>query len=184
MTARAPGGAAGGSLASREVDGPASSLFPDEVIVTDSRAPLPLQSRSGRPGPGTASSATVRASLDPDAAHLHVRWSHGSAVVVVSGELDVACCAPLAAVGRLLGEWAQPPVVDAAGVEFIDLTGLGALCSLSRAGEPVRVLRPSASVLRLLRVLALAGWSPTVRALRGQDHAVLLLPAGPSGASG
>jgi len=152
--------------------------------VTDSRAPLPLQSRSRHPERSAPSGAGEHALHDPAVAHLHVRWSGGSAVVVVSGELDVACRAPLAAVGRLLGEWAQPPVVDASGVAFIDVAGLSALCSLSPAGEPVLVLRPSASVRRLLRVIALVGWGPTVRAARGPDHAVVLLPAGPSDATG
>ena len=149
--------------------------------MTDSRATLPLQNRSRRAELRAPAGTADPATRDSEGASLLVRWSAGSAVVVLSGELDMTCAQRLANAGRLLGEWAQPPVVDAAGVTFIDLAGLSALCSLSRTGEPVLVLQPSASLLRLLHVLALAGWGPSVQALGDREQGVVLLAPTPPG---
>lgn len=148
--------------------------------MTDSRLRLPLQNRVRRGRHAVPEAGAGPSPRDLDGASLHVRWAGGSAVVVLAGELDMTCSGRLEAVGRLLGEWAQPPVVDAAGVTFVDLAGLSALGSLSRAGEPVLVLRPSASLLRLLRVLAVAGWGPSVQALGDREQGVVLLPPTPT----
>lgn len=136
---------------------------PCEVVVPDPLVSLPPQRRLAPPP------AAV------DGSFLHVRWTGGGAVVVLSGEVDLSSEPRLAAVGRLLAGWDQRPVVDASGVTFLDVAGLGALSLLAGAGGSLLVVQPSACVLRLLHVLALAGCGPAVRSLGDDQQGVLLL---------
>jgi anti-sigma B factor antagonist len=100
---------------------------------------------------------------DPGGVVLQTRIERheGVAVVVATGELDVAT-AP-----RLLDEVRRanadgppgPVVLDAAGVGFMDSSGLRALLDAERAaheaGRPFAIARPSAGVRRVLELVDL-----------------------------
>ena len=90
-----------------------------------------------------------------------LRWSVsqvGSEVVVcLDGELDLATVGPL---GRLLGEIVErrpaTVAVDAAGLSFLDSTGIHCLVNAATAAETVGcklvVRRPTATVVRVLGI--------------------------------
>ncbi len=113
----------------------------------------------------------------PPCAQVHLRWSAQGAVVVVSGEVDLACRPRIDQVGRLLASWSQRAVVDMRAVTFIDVAGLRAISALAGAGRTVLVLAPSACCLHLLRLLALTGRGPGVQSLGPRNQAVVLLPS-------
>ena len=83
---------------------------------------------------------------------------------MVHGELDISTKGHLAEVAGILAGLERGVDFDLSGVSFIDPSGWDgvaeALGLLKRAGLPARVVRPSASVLRLQALLtppALAG---------------------------
>jgi anti-anti-sigma factor len=88
--------------------------------------------------------------------NLSSRECDGRAVVVLRGELDVADAASVAAAVR-----ARELIVDLAGLEFIDSSGLTALLlarkQARKAGGDLLLAGPQDQVLRVLAATRLAG---------------------------
>ena len=86
--------------------------------------------------------------------------SDGQAVVALRGELDVADAASVAAALVAVAARAPEIIVDLAGLEFIDSSGVAALVlarvQARRAGGDVLLAAPQDQVLRLLTVTRLA----------------------------
>ncbi len=91
---------------------------------------------------------------------LSTRESNGQVVVALRGELDIADAASVAA--ALVAVVARAPeiVVDLAGLEFIDASGVAALVlarvQARRAGGDLLLAAPQDQVLRVLAVIHLA----------------------------
>jgi anti-sigma B factor antagonist len=91
---------------------------------------------------------------------LSTRESDGQVVVALRGELDVADAASTAA--ALVAVTARAPeiIVDLAGLEFIDTSGVAALVlarvQARRAGGDLVLAAPQDQVLRVLAVIYLA----------------------------
>jgi anti-sigma B factor antagonist len=85
----------------------------------------------------------------------------GRAVVALRGELDVADAASVAAALVAVAAREQAVIVDLAGLEFIDSSGVAALVLVRkqarRAGGDVLLAAPQDQVLRILAVTRLAG---------------------------
>lgn len=92
---------------------------------------------------------------------LRTRESHGQAVVGLRGELDVADAASVAAALAAVAARAPEIIVDLAGLEFIDSSGLAALVlargQARRAGGDLLLVAPQDRVMRVLAVIHLAG---------------------------
>jgi anti-sigma B factor antagonist len=88
--------------------------------------------------------------------NLSSRECDGRAVVVLRGELDVADAASVAAAVR-----ARELIVDLAGLEFIDSSGLAALLLARKqareAGGDLLLAAPQDQVLRVLAATQLTG---------------------------
>jgi anti-anti-sigma factor len=90
---------------------------------------------------------------------LRTRGSDGQAVVALRGELDLADAASIAA--ALIAVAARTPemIVDLAGLEFIDASGVAALVlaqvQARRAGGDLLLAAPQDQVLRVLAVIRL-----------------------------
>ena len=95
-------------------------------------------------------------------------------MVVLAGDVDLACAPQIASVGRFLGRWSHPACVDAAGVGFMDVAGLRAVLGLAGASGTVEVRHPSWAVLRLLQVLGGAGVGVQLSRAPGPHPAVVL----------
>lgn len=83
----------------------------------------------------------------------------GHATLILSGELDCTTAGALTSVGRLLR---PPPVdvdVDVTALRFCDAAGISALLAIrrdvKRTGHTARVVNPTDSLIRLLRLLSL-----------------------------
>jgi anti-sigma B factor antagonist len=91
---------------------------------------------------------------------LSTRQSDGKAVVALRGELDVADAASVAAALVAVAARAPEIIVDLAGLEFIDSSGLAALAlarvQARRAGGDLLLAAPHDQVLRVLAVTRLA----------------------------
>jgi anti-sigma B factor antagonist len=91
---------------------------------------------------------------------LSTRENDGQVVVALRGELDLADAASVAA--ALVAVAAQTPemIVDLAGLEFIDASGVAALAlarvQARRAGGDLLLAAPQGQVLRVLAVIHLA----------------------------
>ena len=85
-----------------------------------------------------------------------VREQPDATVLAVSGELDMASSPRLAEALRHLHSTEQPVILDLAGLEFIDATGLHALLEARegarRAGGELAVVNASRAVCRLLKL--------------------------------
>jgi anti-sigma B factor antagonist len=85
----------------------------------------------------------------------------GRPVVALRGELDVADAASVAAALTTVAVRAPEMIVDLAGLEFIDSSGLAALVLARRharqAGGDLLLAAPQDQVLRVLAVTRLAG---------------------------
>jgi anti-sigma B factor antagonist len=85
----------------------------------------------------------------------------GRAVVVLRGELDVADAASVAAALVAVAARELAVIVDLAGLEFIDSSGVAALVLVRkqarRAGGDLLLAAPQDQVLRILAVTRLAG---------------------------
>jgi anti-sigma B factor antagonist len=92
--------------------------------------------------------------------NLSSRESDGKAVVALRGELDVADAASVAAALVAVAARAPEIIVDLAGLEFIDSSGLAALVlarvQARRAGGDLLLAAPHDQVLRVLAVTRLA----------------------------
>jgi anti-sigma B factor antagonist len=92
--------------------------------------------------------------------NLSSRESDGKAVVALRGELDVADAASVAAALVAVAARAPEIIVDLAGLEFIDSSGLAALAlarvQARRAGGDLLLAAPHDQVLRILTVTRLA----------------------------
>jgi anti-sigma B factor antagonist len=92
--------------------------------------------------------------------NLSSRERDGKAVVVMRGELDVADAASVAAALVAVAARAPEIIVDLAGLEFIDSSGLAALVlarvQARRAGGDLLLAAPHDQVLRVLAVTRLA----------------------------
>ena len=100
--------------------------------------------------PGAGCGATELATVVPSA----------QALVVLTGELDMATAPHLRAVLEPLGRAAPTLVtVDVASLSFIDASGLGEFVrgnnALERGGGGLRLRSPSAMCVRLLRMTQL-----------------------------
>jgi anti-sigma B factor antagonist len=91
---------------------------------------------------------------------LSTRESDGHGVVVLRGELDVADAASVAAALAAVAVRERTVIVDLAGLEFIDSSGVAALVlarvRARRAGGDLLLASPQDQVLRLLTVTRLA----------------------------
>jgi anti-sigma B factor antagonist len=97
----------------------------------------------------------------PLAVHMHFPAA-GSAVVVVAGEIDLSSVPKLRdSLAYALASPRREVVVDLAGVEFIDASGVGVLVGAAseaaRTGVKFRLRRPSPSVGRVLQLAHLDG---------------------------
>jgi anti-sigma B factor antagonist len=91
---------------------------------------------------------------------LSTRESDGQAVVRLRGELEVADAASVAAALAAVAVRAPEIIVDLAGLEFIDYSGVAALVlarlQARRAGGDLLLAAPQEQVLRVLAVIRLA----------------------------
>ncbi len=87
------------------------------------------------------------------------REGDGHVVVVLSGELDVAEAAQVAASLAVVATTGRDVIVDLEGLEFIDSSGLAALVRarqhVRRAGCDLLLAAPQQQVLRILAVTRL-----------------------------
>ena len=92
---------------------------------------------------------------------LSPRECDGRAVVALRGELDVASAASAAAALTAVAARAPELIVDLAGLEFIDSSGLAALVLARKrarqAGGDLLLAAPQDQVLRVLAAARLAG---------------------------
>jgi anti-sigma B factor antagonist len=92
----------------------------------------------------------------------HVR-DDGSTLLVLSGEIDVACADSVRDTGLelLAAPNCHTLVIDMMDVSFLDSTGLSVLVALRNAsgevGAPIVLLDPSPRVMRVLEITALDG---------------------------
>lgn len=99
--------------------------------------------------------------MDDQPFSVEVRRQRGAAVAMVRGDLDLATVPELAAAvdGLLVGEQVTRVVVDLAGVDFVDSSGLTSLIQARRRAEEEGVafaLRsPTERVLRTLELMML-----------------------------
>ncbi len=91
---------------------------------------------------------------------LSTRESDGQAVVGLRGELDIADAASVDAALVAVAARAAEIIVDLAGLEFIDASGVAALVlarvQARRAGGDLLLAAPQDQVLRVLAVIRLA----------------------------
>ena len=91
---------------------------------------------------------------------LRTRESDGQVVVALRGELDIADAASVAAALVAVAARAAEIIVDLAGLEFIDASGVAALAlarvQARRAGGDLLLAAPQDQVLRVLAVIHLA----------------------------
>jgi anti-sigma B factor antagonist len=91
---------------------------------------------------------------------LSTREIDGQAVVALRGELDVADAASVAAALAAVAARAAEMIVDLAGLEFIDSSGVAALVlarkRARRTGGDLLLAAPQDQVLRVLAVTRLA----------------------------
>src|SRR5260370_4172185 len=92
--------------------------------------------------------------------NLSSRECDGRAVVALRGELDVVDAASVAAALTAVAVRAPEMIVDLAGLEFIDSSGLAALVlarkQARQAGGDLLLAAPQDQVLRVLAVIRLA----------------------------
>ena len=90
---------------------------------------------------------------------LSTRAGDGQAVVVLRGELDVTEAASVAASLSVLATSGCDVIVDLAGLEYIDSSGLAALVlarqQARRAGYDLLLAAPQQQVLRMLAITRL-----------------------------
>ena len=93
--------------------------------------------------------------------NLSSREGDGRAVVALRGELDVADAASAAAALTAVAVRARELIVDLAGLEFIDSSGLAALVvarkQARKAGGDLLLAAPQDQVLRVLAATRLTG---------------------------
>jgi anti-sigma B factor antagonist len=91
---------------------------------------------------------------------LSIRESDGQVVVALRGELDIADAASVAAALVAVAARAPEIIVDLAGLEFIDASGVAALVlarvQARRAGGDLLLAAPQDQVLRVLAVIHVA----------------------------
>lgn len=93
----------------------------------------------------------------PDEFRVHTASRDGSVVVSLTGELDISTSPELSqALESAQSDPTRAVVVDLAGLQFIDSTGLrvllGAKRDADRAGAELRVRNPRTEVRRLLEI--------------------------------
>ena len=90
---------------------------------------------------------------------MSTRESDGFVIVALRGELDLADAVSVAAALAALAERAPEIIVDLAGLEFIDSSGVAALARgrahARRAGGDLRLAAPQQQVLRVLTLIRL-----------------------------
>jgi anti-sigma B factor antagonist len=90
---------------------------------------------------------------------LSTRGCDGRVVVALSGELDVADAANVVAALAVVAAREREIIVDLAGLEFIDSSGVAALVRVRKqarhAGGDLLLAAPSLQVLRLLALTSL-----------------------------
>ena len=90
---------------------------------------------------------------------LSTRAGDGQAVVVLRGELDVTEAASVAASLSVVATSGRDVIVDLAGLEYIDSSGLAALVlarqQARRAGYDLLLAAPQQQVLRMLAITRL-----------------------------
>ena len=93
--------------------------------------------------------------------HLSSRECDGRAVVALRGELDIADAASVAAALTAVAARARELIVNLAGLEFIDCSGLTALLlarkQARKAGGDLLLAAPQDQVLRVLAATRLTG---------------------------
>ena len=93
--------------------------------------------------------------------HLSSREGDGRAVVALRGELDVADAASVAAALTAVAARARELIVDLAGLEFIDSSGLAALVvarkQARKAGGDLLLAAPQDQVPRVFAATRLTG---------------------------
>jgi anti-sigma B factor antagonist len=91
---------------------------------------------------------------------LSTRESDGQVVVALRGELEIADAASVGAALVAVAARAAEIIVDLAGLEFIDASGVAALAlarvQARRAGGDLLLAAPQDQVLRVLAVIHLA----------------------------
>ena len=91
---------------------------------------------------------------------LSTRESDGQVVVALRGELDIVDAASVAAALVAVAARAPEIIIDLAGLEFIDASGVAALLlareHARRAGGDLLLAAPQDQVLRVLAVIHLA----------------------------
>jgi anti-sigma B factor antagonist len=91
---------------------------------------------------------------------LSTRESDGQVVVALRGELDIADAASVGAALVAVAARSAEIIVDLAGLEFIDASGVAALAlarvQARRAGGDLLLAAPQDQVLRVLAVIHLA----------------------------
>ena len=93
------------------------------------------------------------------AARLHVTTDPGDGrlTVELAGELDIAGLAEVeTALTELLGREPQPLVIDLAGLQFLDSSGIAALIRIANRFDPVEIRHAGPQIQRVLTMLGLA----------------------------
>jgi anti-sigma B factor antagonist len=80
----------------------------------------------------------------------------GALIVQLAGELDIAGLPDVQpALDRLLAQVPQPVCIDAAGLEFLDSSGVTVLIRIANRFDPVELVHPTPAVRRVVQVLGL-----------------------------
>ncbi|SDQ63804.1 STAS domain-containing protein [Quadrisphaera sp. DSM 44207] len=93
--------------------------------------------------------------LPPAAGTVVVSVERDRALVVLSGEVDIACSPQTDAACTVVERLGGPVVVDASRVTFMDAAALGDLLRLRRAAATWELRRASPAVLRMLELTRL-----------------------------
>jgi anti-sigma B factor antagonist len=121
---------------------------------------------------------TELAKFEVDTAAVRARESASggqpAAVLRIVGELDVASTPQLEAeLATLLEAGKANVVIDMAGVQFIDASGIGTLVTAAdrarAAGGGIVLCRPTSRVTRVIDMLELNGALPVVRGYEAMD---------------
>jgi anti-anti-sigma factor len=81
----------------------------------------------------------------------------GALLVQVAGELDIAGLPDVQpALDRLLAQDRQPVCIDAAGLEFMDSSGVAVLIRIANRFDTVELVHSTPAVRRVIQVLGLA----------------------------
>jgi anti-sigma B factor antagonist len=83
----------------------------------------------------------------------------GCVEICIAGEIDLACVEGLrAAIQPTLENAPEHMEIDLEGVRFMDSSGIAVLLTIANTAGDVRIVRPSAPVLRIIELTGLASF--------------------------